>query len=159
MLNLLRLSRLNPRLSVYAQLNGEFYFNRTPMDPLGTIILLHYKPHNRGTWAPHENKGWYVRPAMIHYRCLKPYIPKTSKVRFSNTTIFSPAKLTFPIIYSKDAATHAAADLTHTLLNPTPTRTLTALGDNQTVELRQLSEIFTNDSPFQETQPLRVHTQ
>ena len=72
---------------------------------------------------------------------------------------FYPETLTLPIISSKDAATHAAADLTHTLLNPTPTRTLTALGDNQTAELRKLSEIFTNDSPFQETPPLRVHTQ
>ena len=32
-LNLLRPSRLNPKLSAYAQLNGKFDYNRTPMHP------------------------------------------------------------------------------------------------------------------------------
>ena len=35
-LNLLRPSRLNPRLSAEAQLNGAFDFNRTPLAPPGT---------------------------------------------------------------------------------------------------------------------------
>ena len=48
-INLLRPSRLNPRLSAYAQLNGEFDFNRTPTAPPGTRTLVHYNPHNRGT--------------------------------------------------------------------------------------------------------------
>ena len=48
-LNLLRPSGLNPILSAYAQLNGEFYFNHTPMAPLVTRTLVHEKPHNRGT--------------------------------------------------------------------------------------------------------------
>ena len=51
-INLLRPSRLNPKLSSYAQLNGAFYYNHTPMTPLGTKTLLHEKPHNRGTFAP-----------------------------------------------------------------------------------------------------------
>jgi hypothetical protein len=32
-LNLLRKSRINPRMSAYAQLNGNFDFNRTPLAP------------------------------------------------------------------------------------------------------------------------------
>ena len=35
-LNLLRPSRLNPRLSAEAKLNGAFDFNRTPLAPPGT---------------------------------------------------------------------------------------------------------------------------
>jgi hypothetical protein len=34
-LNLLRKSRINPRMSAYAQLNGHFDFNRTPLAPPG----------------------------------------------------------------------------------------------------------------------------
>ena len=34
-LNLLRPSRINPRLSAEAQLNGDFNFNRTPLEPPG----------------------------------------------------------------------------------------------------------------------------
>ena len=78
-LNILRLSRLNPILSAYAQLNGELYFNLAPISRPGTITLLHDKPHNRDTWSPHGLKGWYVRPAMLHYRCITSYIPKTEK--------------------------------------------------------------------------------
>ena len=40
-INLLRPSRLNPRLSVYAQLNGSFNFNTTPLVPPGTKVLVH----------------------------------------------------------------------------------------------------------------------
>ena len=39
-LNLLRPSRLNPKLSAYAQLEGAFDFNRTPLAPPGTIFPL-----------------------------------------------------------------------------------------------------------------------
>ena len=55
--NLLRPSRLNPRLSAYAELNGEFYFKRTPMAPLVTRTLVRENPHSRGIWAQHRNKG------------------------------------------------------------------------------------------------------
>ena len=78
-INLLRLSILKPTLSSYAQLNGEFDFNRTPMAPPGTITLVHDKPYNRVTWDPCGHEGWYVMPAMLHYRCLTSYIPKIAK--------------------------------------------------------------------------------
>ena len=66
-LNLLRPSILNPRLSTYAQINGEFDFNRKPMDSTGTITLVHDKSHNRGTWYPHGHEGWCISPEMLHY--------------------------------------------------------------------------------------------
>jgi hypothetical protein len=46
-LNLLRKSRINPRMSAYSQLNEHFYFNRTPRTPMappGTRIIAHEKP-------------------------------------------------------------------------------------------------------------------
>ena len=39
-LNLLRPSRINPRLSADAQLNGIFDFNRTPLAPPGTKVIF-----------------------------------------------------------------------------------------------------------------------
>jgi hypothetical protein len=38
-LNLLRKPRISPRMSAYAQLNGHFDFNRTPMAPLAPASL------------------------------------------------------------------------------------------------------------------------
>jgi hypothetical protein len=40
-LNILPKSRINPRMSAYAQLNGHFYLNRTPMAPPDTHIIAH----------------------------------------------------------------------------------------------------------------------
>ena len=48
-LNLLRPSCLNLRLSVEAQLNGAFDFNRTPLAPPGTQVILNETPVNRRT--------------------------------------------------------------------------------------------------------------
>ena len=56
-LNLLRPSRLNPKMAVEAMLNGPFDFNRTPIAPLGTKCLVHEKTAVRGTWAPHGLDG------------------------------------------------------------------------------------------------------
>ena len=61
-LNLLRGSRINPQLSAYAQVHGQFDFNKTPLAPPGTHVLVHEKPSNRGTWAPHAVAGWYLGP-------------------------------------------------------------------------------------------------
>ena len=52
-LNLLRGSRINPKLSAWAQVNGPFDFNRTPIAPPGIRVLAHEKPDNRTTWSPH----------------------------------------------------------------------------------------------------------
>ena len=52
-LNLLRTSRLNPKLSAHALLNGPYNFNATPMAPPGSKIFLHKKPALRGTWVAH----------------------------------------------------------------------------------------------------------
>ena len=43
-LNLLRTSRINPKLSAYAQLHGAYNFNRTPLAPPGTKIIIHDSP-------------------------------------------------------------------------------------------------------------------
>eukprot|EP00978_Attheya_sp_CCMP212_P022995 scaffold69577_cov29-Attheya_sp.AAC.1 len=56
-LNLLRGSRLNPKLSAYAQVHGAFDFNRTPLAPPGTKVLVHEKPGVRASWAAHAVDG------------------------------------------------------------------------------------------------------
>ena len=58
-LNLLRGSRINPHLSAWAQVHGAYDFNRTPIAPPGTHVLVHEKPDARKTWAPHAVDAWY----------------------------------------------------------------------------------------------------
>ena len=59
-LNLLRPSRINPKLSGYSLLNGEFNYNRTPIAPLGTRVIVHEKPDKRASWAQHGIHSWYI---------------------------------------------------------------------------------------------------
>jgi hypothetical protein len=56
-LNLLSKSRINPRMSAFAQLNGHFDFNRTPLAPPGTRVIVHEKPDQRASWDPHGLDG------------------------------------------------------------------------------------------------------
>jgi hypothetical protein len=70
-LNLLRRSRINPQLFAQAHINGAFDFNRTPLAPPGTKVLIHEKPAIHGTWAPRAVEGWYLGPAQRHYRCYR----------------------------------------------------------------------------------------
>ena len=65
-LNLLCPSRPNPRLSAESQLNGAFDFNRTPLAPPGTRVVVHKTPDNRRTWVPHRVDGRYLGPALDH---------------------------------------------------------------------------------------------
>jgi hypothetical protein len=43
-LNLIRQSRLNPKLLAHAQLNSPFNYNAIPLAPSGTRVILHEKP-------------------------------------------------------------------------------------------------------------------
>ena len=67
MLNLMRQSRINPKLSAYAQLHGIHDYNAQPVAPPGIQVLIHEKSTTRRTWAPHGVEGWYLGPAMEHY--------------------------------------------------------------------------------------------
>jgi hypothetical protein len=67
MLNLLRKSRINPLMAAYAQLNGHFDFNRTPLAPPGTRVIAHEKPDQWVTWDPHGVDGYYVGTSLDNY--------------------------------------------------------------------------------------------
>jgi hypothetical protein len=89
-LNLMRKSRINPRMSAYAQLNGHFDFNITPLAPPGTRIIAHEKPYQRASWDPHGLDGYYLGPALDHYRCYQVHITKTKGTRIVDTVEFFP---------------------------------------------------------------------
>ena len=63
-LNLLQNSRVKPHLSAWAFLNGQYDFNKNPMAPPGSKILIHTKPSHRSSWAFHMTQGWYIGPAL-----------------------------------------------------------------------------------------------
>jgi hypothetical protein len=141
-LNLLRKSRINPRISAYAQLNGHFAFNRTPLAPPGTRIIAQEKLDQRASWDPHGVDGYYLGPALGHYRCYQVHITKTKGTRIVDTVEFFPSKLPMPNTSSKDLAIIAALEFSNALQNPAPAAPFSHIGTAQLQALRQLSDIF-----------------
>ena len=110
-LNLLQNSRVFPKLSAYTVLEGQHDFNHTPLAPPGTRVIIHEKPTQRGTWAPHGKSAFYVGPAMEHYRCFKCYVPSTRTCRVSDTVIFMEDKFKIPQMTAPEATKRAATNL------------------------------------------------
>jgi hypothetical protein len=141
-LNMLRTSRINPKLSAATHIFGQYDFNRAPMAPPGTRIIAHETPNRRQTWSPHGQDGWYIGPALEHYRCYTVYITKTREERVVETVGFFPEKFTLPFPPAQDLATPAAAELTHALLHPQPAGPFCKVGDEQMLSLKRLADIF-----------------
>jgi hypothetical protein len=120
MINLLRNSRLNKKLSAYAQVFGPFNFDATPLAPPGKRIVTHEKPKERATWAARGVSGWYIGPALEHYRCYKVYITETGGERISDTAEFFPTKCNSPALTQTDRIIIAATKLTNALTDPPP---------------------------------------
>jgi hypothetical protein len=77
LLNMCRPSCINPKLSAYQQVWGNFDFNKTPLAPPGYKVVVHERAMERGAWACHGVVGYYIGPAMNHYRNYNNYIPET----------------------------------------------------------------------------------
>ena len=125
-LNLLRSARVNPKLSAYSYIFGDFNFTSTPMAPPGTKIVAHIKPNNRGTWELNGEVGWYVGPSMQHYRCVRCYFPRTKTVRDCDTVTFFPTTIPFPQVKLDDHLKQAASDII-TILTQPPSTTIPSL--------------------------------
>jgi hypothetical protein len=141
-LNMLKTARINPKLLAATHIFGQYDFNRAPMAPPGTRIIAHETPGRRRTWAPHGKDGWYIGPALEHYRCYTVYITKTRSNRIVGTVDFFPEKFTLPFPSSHDLATQAAADLTHALLHLQPAGPFCQVGNEQTIALKRLENMF-----------------
>jgi hypothetical protein len=86
-LNLLRGSRINPKLFAWEQIHGRYDFNSTPIAPPGVKVLAHARTGDHGTWATHAFNAWHVGPALEHYRCFTVWATKTRQTRIVNQVI------------------------------------------------------------------------
>ena len=141
-LNLLRGSRINPKLSAHAQLNGLYDCNRSPIAPPGIRVLVHVKPHDRTTWSPHGEDGWYIGPALESYRCYNVWVWATRSTRICDTLSWFPTKVTMPLASSNDLILAGIQDIVHALNNPSPGSPLAPLTDSHHHALRQLTDCF-----------------
>ena len=141
-LNLLRGSRINPKLSAWAQVHGAFDYNRTPLAPPGTKILIHEKPLVRETWAPHGAEGFYLGPALDHYRCYRVYVTETQAERVADTLAWFPTQVQMPTPSSDELILAALKDVVALLRQPAPASPLSPAGESQLAHLQLWQELF-----------------
>ena len=116
-MNLLRNSRVNPNLSAWAYLFGNFNFNRHPLAPPGTKVIVHTKKDDRKSWEYRGKEGFYVGPSMPNYRCVKCYMPQTRSMRITDTLTLVPHQIPIPNPSLEDHIKSTSKDLLLLLAN------------------------------------------
>lgn len=145
-LNLLRQSRINPKLSTWEQINGRYDFNRTPIAPPGIRVKAHARPAQRQTWAPHTFDAWYVGPALEHYRFYTVWATKTRNLRIVNQLMWFPHH-SFPRLDNLDLLRATVEDAIEVLRSP-PTETFVS-----TMEDSHRSQLINFFGTLQQKQP------
>ena len=119
-------------MSGYTYIFGEFNCSSTPIAPPRTKIVSHIKPNIRNSWGLNGQSGWYVGPAMRHYRCVRCYFPATKSERICDTVKFFPHDIPFPAIKTDDYLKQAVKDII-TILTKPPSSTTPSLSTGDPV--------------------------
>jgi hypothetical protein len=123
-LNLLRTSRLHPQLSAYHSLHGSFDYTRTPLAPPGIKVIAFNNTLTRESWGPHGKIGYYIGPALNHYRCYRIYLKSTKREIITDTLQYTEDNL-FEIPYksTEDQLLDTANELKDLISTPKPLQT------------------------------------
>lgn len=117
-LNLLCNDRSNPKLSAHAFLFSNFDYNKSPMVPPGTSVLVHAKSRHCATWVFHGKDAWVIGHTPSHYRCIHAYIPVTRAEINCDTLEFFPHIIPSPQVKTEDFLWQATSDIVSLLTNP-----------------------------------------
>ena len=137
-LNLLRQSHSAPAISAWeAYNNSPFNFDATPIGPAGCPVIIHNNPNKRLSWAFRGRDGFYIGPALEHYRCFQAVDSLTKSIIVSDTIEFRHNYLAPPAISYEDRLLHAINFLS-TAINEATDDTCNA----QLVAIDNLRDIF-----------------
>jgi hypothetical protein len=138
-LNLLHQSNAVPTISAYQHIRGIFYYNRTPLAPMGCAVQMHKRRDRQGTWAKHSIDGWHLRTSPEHYRCHIVYTNGTQSKRISDTVFFKTKFITQPTPAPANTVINAITNLTNALKG---TRNVEGIQDIK--QLKLLDKLLNN---------------
>ena len=143
----------DPTQCAYDGLHPSRYdFVAHPIAPCGTLVVVHDKPSERGSWAPHGVKGYYLGPALQHHHCWRTWIISTQAERITDTVEWFPEPLKLPGRDPHALVTAALRDLTvavQSLPNTDPARSAKVQSSvtSATAALRAVIDLFDPPSP------------
>ena len=122
--------------------------------------MVHAKPQQRATWDPNGKLGWYIGPAMHHYRCMNCYLPATRAEIETDTITFIPHTIAIPEMQLDDFLRQAASDIVTLLTNPPKSNAPSiTLGNSTRNRLLQLATLLnTNKIPTDVLRKQQQHT-
>ena len=142
MLKLLLVSHINPNLSAYDQVHGEYDFNCTPLAPTSTRFIYNGKSAVWGTWETHSVDGWYVVSSIRRYQNFKVWIIETSSYLDVYTLSWFTSHVIIPHVSMTKYDTAAAQDLVTIMSNPAPESPFDPFNDSHFQALFHLAQIF-----------------
>jgi len=135
-LNLLRQSKVAPKISAFAHVHGHHDYMKNPFAPLGCAIKAHVKLEDRQMWDARLDAGFSLGTSMQHHRCFCMYITKTRATRIGNTVFFKHQYITNRTVSPESHVVAAAQQLATALQGNIP-------AGNKTAEaLKKASDLF-----------------
>ena len=164
-INLLRPYGPDASISAYEGTYKQQYdFNQNPMAPFGTEVLIFDSSSRRASWAPHGTAGFYLGPALDHYRCYRTYAVQTQATRITDTVHWLLAPYRVPGSSSTEILHAAITDVNrafqsiidHHLLPPGHVRQATDAQHSLTTALQQVTKLFCPNADDQRVEPIPV---
>eukprot|EP00536_Pseudo-nitzschia_multiseries_P019533 jgi/Psemu1/232750/e_gw1.5331.1.1 len=140
-LNLLRASRTQPRLSAYELRRGVYDYNKHPLAPMGCRVIIHDRAQERGAWQDHGTRGFYIGPALKHYRNYTCVGEASRANRTNNTVAFFP-KTDMPHTSSTDRLLMILQDLKEVTNKPHPPIPYLIQGTQVNEALRSIRDLL-----------------
>ncbi len=107
-----------PTISAYHGIyRAPYDFLAHPIAPCGTLVVVH--DHQRATWDPYGQVGFYLGPSLNHYRSYRCLISATNSIRVHDSIILYPAPLVVPDASRLDLLLNLTQQLTTCALYPT----------------------------------------
>ena len=150
-LNHLRCYTPDPSISAYEGIHQHKYdFKAHPIAPFGTLVVIHEKPAQRASWDAHGVKGFYLGPAMDHYRSWRTWAITTQTVRITDTLAWFPTLVKMPGSSPQEMMVAAVTDLSKALrqladsssIAEQKRQPINKITESATAQLQQLVEMF-----------------
>ncbi len=150
-LNLMRESHQQPKKSAWTHLHGEYDFDRNPIAPPGTKVLIYETPQVRPTWSPHGLIGFYVGPAMQHYRSYNILVKETNRIRVSDSVAWHPESEKQGIASNYDFELNYSEKLTSLPQHVNPDNISTNASSSSVISPFNSSEVIPPSTPTSTT--------